>query len=91
MDASSFRANYEECRAEAAKAIASSAKAQWLLFAEEWLKQAQAAEAQQGRDAATANRSSKVRMPVERATIAPASRPQEGPTARRQRRSRASG
>jgi hypothetical protein len=49
-----YRVNYEECRAEAAKAINPSSKAQWLLFAEEWLKQAEAAEAQQRRDAVTA-------------------------------------
>ena len=49
-----FRENYEECRAQAAKATVRSSKAQWLLFAEEWLKQAEAAEAQQRRDAATA-------------------------------------
>jgi hypothetical protein len=49
-----FRANYDECRAEAAKATVPSSKAQWLLFAEEWLKLAEAAEAQQRRDAATA-------------------------------------
>jgi len=47
-----FRANYEECRAEAAKATVPSSKAQWLLFAEEWLKQAEAAEDQQRREAA---------------------------------------
>ena len=47
-----FRANYEECRVEADKATSPSSKAQWLLFAEEWLKQAEAAEAQQRRDAA---------------------------------------
>ena len=49
-----FRANYEECRAEAAKATGPSSKAQWLLFAEEWLKQAEAAEAEQRREAAIA-------------------------------------
>jgi hypothetical protein len=49
-----FRENYEECRAEAAKTTVPSGKAQWLLFAEEWLKQAEAAEAQQRLDAATA-------------------------------------
>ncbi|MDE5465212.1 hypothetical protein [Bradyrhizobium sp. CSS354] len=54
MDAKSFRENYEECRAEAAKATNPSSKAQWLLFAEEWLKLAEAAEAQQRLDAATA-------------------------------------
>ena len=45
-DAVRFRESYEECRAEAAKAASSSAKQQWLLFAEEWLRLAQAAEAQ---------------------------------------------
>jgi hypothetical protein len=49
-----YRANYEDCRAEASKATSASSKAQWLLFAEEWLKQAEAAEAQHRRDAATA-------------------------------------
>ncbi len=50
-----YRENYEECRAEAAKATNPSSKAQWLVFAEEWLKLAQAAEAeQQRRHAATA-------------------------------------
>ena len=51
-DAVRFRANYEECRAEADKAASPSTKAQWLLFAEEWLKLAQAAEDQQRREAA---------------------------------------
>jgi len=54
VDAKSFRENYEECRAEAAKATSPSSNAKWLLFAEEWLKQAEAAEAQHRRDAATA-------------------------------------
>ena len=49
-----YRANCNECRAEADKATSPSSKAQWLLFAEEWLKQAEAAEAQQRLDAATA-------------------------------------
>ena len=47
-----FRENYEDCRAEADKATSPSSKAQWLLFAEEWLKQAEAAEDQQRREAA---------------------------------------
>ena len=42
---------YEEGIAEAAKAISPPTKAQWLLFAEEWLKQAEAAEAEQRREA----------------------------------------
>jgi hypothetical protein len=50
-DAASFRANYEECLAEAAKAVSPSSKAQWLLFAQEWLVQAEAAEDQQRREA----------------------------------------
>src|SRR3954454_14227416 len=47
-----YRANYEDCRAEASKATSASSKAQWLVFAEEWLKQAEAAEDQQRREAA---------------------------------------
>jgi len=47
-----FRANYEECRAEAAKATSSSGKEQWLVFADEWLRLAEAAEDQQRREAA---------------------------------------
>ena len=46
-----YRANYLECRAEADKAISPSTKAQWLLFAEEWLVKAEAAEAEQRREA----------------------------------------
>ena len=42
--AAGFRKEYEACRAEAAKANSSSAKEQWLLFADEWLKLALAAE-----------------------------------------------
>ena len=45
--AARFREEHEECRAQAATANSSSAAEQWLLFAEEWLKLAQAAEAQQ--------------------------------------------
>lgn len=48
-----FRENYEECVAEAAKAAISSTKEQWLLFAEEWLTLAQAAEDQQRREVAS--------------------------------------
>ena len=44
------RENYEECRAEAAKAKSPSSKAQWLLFADEWLKLALAAEAKSQHD-----------------------------------------
>ena len=40
-DAARFWEEYEECRAQAAKAASSSAAEQWLLFAEEWLKRAQ--------------------------------------------------
>jgi hypothetical protein len=47
-----YRENYEECRAEAAKANSPSSKAQWLLFAEEWLKLAEAAEDHQRREGA---------------------------------------
>ena len=46
-----FRKEYEECLAEAAATEISSAKAQWLLFAEEWLKLALAAEKQSQREA----------------------------------------
>jgi hypothetical protein len=52
-DAASFRANYEECLGEAAKAVSPSSKAQWLLFAQEWLVQAEAAEDQQRRETAS--------------------------------------
>jgi hypothetical protein len=52
-DAAKFREECEECRAEAAKAANSSAKEQWLLFADEWLKLAQAAEELQRREALT--------------------------------------
>ena len=45
-----FRANYEECRVEADKATSPSSKAQWLLFADEWLKLALAAEAKSQHD-----------------------------------------
>ena len=38
--AATFRANYEECKAQAALAGIPSTKAQWLLFAQEWLEQA---------------------------------------------------
>jgi hypothetical protein len=47
--AATFRANYEECKAQAALAVIPSTKAQWLLFAEEWLQQAEAAEVAQRR------------------------------------------
>ena len=50
-DAASFRANYEECKAQAALTANPSSKAQWLLFAQEWLVQAEAAEDQQRREA----------------------------------------
>ena len=53
-DGAKFRAEYEECKAQAALAVIPSTKAQWLLFAAEWLKQAEAAEAEQRRDTATA-------------------------------------
>ena len=51
-DAVRFREHYRECRGEAAKAASSSAREQWLLFAEDWLRLAQAAEAQR-REAAS--------------------------------------
>ena len=50
-DAAHFRANYEEGIEQAALAVIPSAKAQWLLFAQEWLVQAEAAEDQQRREA----------------------------------------
>lgn len=43
----------EDCLAEAAKAEISATKAQWLIFADEWLKLAQAAGARPKREAAT--------------------------------------
>ena len=49
-DAASCRANYQECKAQAALAANPSSKAQ-LLFAQEWLVQAEAAEDQQRREA----------------------------------------
>ena len=51
-DAATFRANYEECKAQAALTVIPSSKAQWLLFAQEWLVQAEAAEDQQRRETA---------------------------------------
>ena len=50
--AATFRANYEECKAQAALAVIPSTKAQWLLFAQEWLGQAEAVEVAQRRKAA---------------------------------------
>ena len=44
-DAAKFRREYEVCREQAAKTHVSSSRDQWLLFADEWLKRAQAAEA----------------------------------------------
>ena len=49
--AATFRANYEECKAQAALAVIPSTKAQWLLFAQEWLEQADAVEVAQRRTA----------------------------------------
>jgi hypothetical protein len=51
-DAAHFRANYEEGIEQAALAVIPSAKAQWLLFAQEWLEKAEAAEAAERRRAA---------------------------------------
>ena len=51
-DAAKFRNEYEECQAQAVLAASLSTKAQWLLFAQEWLVLAQAAEAEQRREAA---------------------------------------
>lgn len=53
-EAAKFRTEYKECKAQAALATSPSTKAQWLLFAEEWLAQAEAAEVQQRREAAIA-------------------------------------
>jgi hypothetical protein len=52
-DAVTFLKEREECLAEAAKSEISSTKAQWLIFADEWLKLAQAARARPKRQAAT--------------------------------------
>ncbi|MET4482320.1 hypothetical protein [Bradyrhizobium sp. F1.13.3] len=41
-DRAKFRREYEECRKEARATKEPIAKAQWLLFAGEWLKQAHA-------------------------------------------------
>jgi hypothetical protein len=51
-DAASFRARYEECIEQAALSVIPSTKAQWLLFAQEWLEKAEAAEAAERRRAA---------------------------------------
>jgi len=51
-DAVTFLKEREECLAEAAKTDIPSTKAQWLMFAEEWLKLAQAAGARPKREAA---------------------------------------
>jgi hypothetical protein len=53
QDAVAFLKEREECLAEAAKTDILSTKAQWLMFAEEWLKLAQAAGAPPKREAAT--------------------------------------
>jgi len=50
-DAASCREKYEECKEQAALAVIPSTKAQWLLFAQEWLEQAEAAEAAHRRKA----------------------------------------
>ena len=52
-DAAKFRQEYEECRAQAAKAVSLAARKQWQLFAEEWLKLAMSAEEQHRREAAS--------------------------------------
>ncbi|MGQ2185271.1 hypothetical protein ACT4MK_18230 [Bradyrhizobium barranii] len=51
-DATKFRRECAECRKQAAVAENSLSKAQWLLFADEWLKQALAAEALARREVA---------------------------------------
>ncbi|WP_094183257.1 hypothetical protein [Bradyrhizobium canariense] len=50
-DAAKFRREYEECRKQAAKTDVAASKEQWLLFADEWLKQARAANALAEREA----------------------------------------
>jgi hypothetical protein len=40
-----FRREYEVCREQAAKTDVAASRAQWLVFADEWLKLALAAEA----------------------------------------------
>jgi hypothetical protein len=54
-DEATFRAEYEECLAQATQAGSPTAAKQWLAFADEWLKLAVAAEAQQLRDAESAS------------------------------------
>ena len=49
--AASFRREHEDCLAEAAATDVPSTKAQWLVFAQEWLKLALAAEEQMKADA----------------------------------------
>lgn len=44
-DAAKFRRGYEECREQADKTDVLSSKAQWRLFADEWLDRTLAAEA----------------------------------------------
>jgi|tagenome__1003787_1003787.scaffolds.fasta_scaffold17444777_1 hypothetical protein len=44
-DAAKFRREYEECREQADKTDVLSSRAQWLLFADEWLDRTLAAEA----------------------------------------------
>ncbi|MET3997358.1 hypothetical protein ABIB94_009313 [Bradyrhizobium sp. JR7.2] len=44
-DAAKFRREYVECLEQADKTDVLSSKAQWLLFADEWLNRAMAAEA----------------------------------------------
>ncbi|WP_441254294.1 hypothetical protein [Bradyrhizobium sp. 613_E4_N2_2] len=51
-DAITFLKEREDCLAEAAKSDIPSAKAQWLMFADEWLKLAQAARAQRSSEEA---------------------------------------
>ncbi|MCP1765157.1 hypothetical protein [Bradyrhizobium japonicum] len=50
-DAAKFRREYEECCKQARGTSNPFSKAQWLLFADEWLKQALAAEALAEREA----------------------------------------
>ncbi|MCS3982685.1 hypothetical protein M2191_007368 [Bradyrhizobium japonicum] len=51
-DAAEFRREYEECRKQASETDVATSKAQWLLFADEWLKLALAAEVRARREAA---------------------------------------
>jgi hypothetical protein len=51
MHAADYRREYELCREQAAKTDMAASRAQWLVFADEWLKLALAAEARAKREA----------------------------------------